>query len=163
MKSPAKTPKEYLDALPPERKKALTAIRKVLRANLPKGYEEGMQYGMIGYYVPHKVYPAGYHCDAKQPVPFASLASQKNHMALYLFCTYAIPEHDAWFRKAWTASGKRLDMGKGCVRFKTLDDVPLDVVADTFSRITADEFIAEYELQFGKSRRPAKNSAKSLR
>ncbi|HRX87098.1 MAG TPA: DUF1801 domain-containing protein [Phycisphaerae bacterium] len=145
MQSKAATVKEYLAELPEERRKAIEAVRKVIRRNLDKGYAEGMQYGMIGYCVPHKVYPPGYHCDPKQPLPFASLASQKNHMAIYLMCIYGHPEHEAWFRKAWAKTGKKLDMGKACIRFKKLDDLALDVIGEAIARVPAADFIAYYE------------------
>ncbi len=137
--------RDYLAALPEDRRKALEAVRTVIRKNLPKGVEEGMQYGMIGYYIPHSVYPDGYHCDPKQPLPYAGLASQKNHMGLYLMCNYGDPEQDRWFREAWTKTGKKLDMGKCCVRFKKIEDVPLDVVGKAVKRMTAKKFIAHYE------------------
>ena len=131
MQSKAKTVEEYLAALPEDRREAVQAVRKVILKNLGKGYEEGMQYGMIGYYVPHSVYPDGYHCDPKQPLPFAGLASQKNHMAIYLMCIYGIEEQERWFREAWARTGKKLDMGKSCVRFKKLEDLPLDCLLYT--------------------------------
>ncbi len=145
MRSSASTVAEYLASLPADRREALSAVRSVILKNLDKNYAEGMSYGMIGYHVPHSVYPAGYHCDPKQPLPFAGLASQKNHMALYLMCVYGVPEQEKWFRKAWEKSGKRLDMGKGCVRFKRLDDVPLDVIGETIARVPAKDFIRHYE------------------
>jgi len=145
MQSKAKTVEAYLAGLPADRREALEAVRAVVLRNLPKGYEEGMQYGMIGYYVPHSVYPPGYHCDPKQPLPFASLASQKNHMAIYLMCIYSDPEHEAWFRAAWAKTGKKLDMGKSCVRFKKLDDVPLAVVGQTIQRVPVKKYIDRYE------------------
>ncbi len=135
----------YLASLPEDRRQAIEAVRKVIRKNLPKGYEEGIQYGMIGYYVPHSVYPDGYHCDPRQPLPFASLASQKNHMAIYLMCIYGMPEQRAWFEKAWKATGRKLDMGKSCVRFKKLDDVALDVVGEAVRRVPVKAFVAHYE------------------
>ena len=155
MQSKAATVREYLDALPPDRRKALEALRKAIRANLDAGYEEGMQYGMIGYYVPHRVYPPGYHCDPKQPLPFAGLASQKNHMSLYLMSIYAGGEdtEDArWFRQAWTKDGRKLDAGKACVRFKKLEDVPLDVVGEAVRRLPARAYIARYEAGLGRSK-----------
>lgn len=136
---------EYLASLPDDRKKALGAIRRVIRKNLPKGYKEGMQYGMMGYFVPHSVCPRGYHCDPKQPVPFVSVASQKNHIGLYLFCAYMDPKLQAWFTKAWKATGKKLDMGKSCVRVKSAEDVPLDVLKRAVKRATVKKFIATYE------------------
>ena len=123
MQSKATTVDQYLAELPEDRRKALEAVRQVVLKNLDKDYEEGIQYGMIGYYVPHRVHPAGYHCDPKQPLPFASLASQKNHMALYLMCIYGDTDHAKWFRDAWAKTGKKLDMGKACVRFKKLEDL----------------------------------------
>lgn len=153
MQSKAITVREYLSALPDDRRKALEALRKVIRKNLPRGYQETMQYGMIGYSVPHSVYPAGYHCDPKQPLPFASVASQKNHMAIYLFCIYCDPKEQARFVDAWKKTGHKLDMGKGCVRFKRLEDVPLAVVGETISRIPVDTFVATYEAALSPSAR----------
>ncbi len=143
--SKPKTVKEYLAALPSDRREALEAIRAVINKNLSPGFEEGIQYGMIGYYVPHSVFPKGYHCDPKQPLPFASIASQKNHMAVYLFCIYGNAENENWFRDAWLKTGKKLDMGKACVRFKKLEDVALDVLGKAIKRLPAKKFIAYYE------------------
>jgi hypothetical protein len=134
--SKATTVKAYLAELPAERRSALSAVRKVILKNLDKDYEEGMQYGMIGYYVPHRVFPAGYHCDPKQPLPFAGLASQKNYMSLYLM---------SWFRKAWAKTGKKLDMGKACIRFKKLEDVPLEVIGEAIARVPAKKYIARMQ------------------
>ncbi|QRN93743.1 DUF1801 domain-containing protein [Archangium violaceum] len=145
MQSKATTVDQYLASLPEDRRAALSAVRDVILENLDESYEEGMQYGMIGYYVPHKVFPAGYHCDPKQPLPFASLASQKNHMAVYLMCVYGQPEQEKWFREAWAKTGKKLDMGKSCVRFKKLEDVALDVIGEAIRRVPAKAYIAHYE------------------
>jgi len=145
MKSGAKTVKAYLAGLPADRRRAIAAVRDAINANLPDGYAEGMQYGMIGWFVPHSVYPPGYHCDPAQPVPFVSLASQKNHLALYLFCLYTDPEALERFRAAWTNAGKRLDMGKSCARFKRLEDVPLDVIGREIRRVPVSKFIRAYE------------------
>jgi len=144
---------QYLAALPADRRRALEAVRKVIRKNLDKGYEEGIQYGMIGYYVPHRVYPDGYHCDPTQPLPFASLASQKNHMAVYLMCLYGDEEQESWFRKAWAKSGKNLDMGKSCVRFKKVEDLALDVIGAAVRRVPAKAYIEHYEAVVKKPRR----------
>jgi hypothetical protein len=159
---PAATVQQYVASLPEDRRAAIEAVRKVILKNLDADYEEGMQYGMIGYYVPHRVYPAGYHCDPKQPLPFAGLASQKGHMSLYIMGCYSAPEQEAWFRKAWTDTGRKLDMGKACVRFKRLDDVALDVVGEAFRRMPARAFIAQYESQLAQSRAagPAKKVTK---
>lgn len=139
------TVKQYLAALPKDRRDALGAIREVVLANLDPSFEEGIQYGMIGYYAPHSVYPAGYHCDTAQPLPFMSLASQKNHIGLYLFCIYCDEGEKDRFVAAWAKSGKKLDMGKSCVRVKNLEGVPLDVLGKTIKRITAKKFIRAYE------------------
>lgn len=138
--------KAYLAALPAERKAALEAVRAVILKNLDPEFEEGIQYGMIGYYVPHRVFPAGYHCNPALPLPFAALASQKNHMSLSLMSIYGDgnPE-EQWLRKAWAATGKKLDMGKACIRFKRLEDVPLDVVGEAIRRVKAQEYARRYE------------------
>ncbi len=145
MQSKAKTVEQYLAELPEERRTAIEAVRRVILENLDDGYEEGIQYGMIGYYVPHRVYPAGYHCDPKQPLPFAALASQKNCMSLYLMSVYAEGEELRWFEDAWKRAGKKLDMGKCCVRFKKLDDVALDVVGEAIRRVPSERHISHYE------------------
>jgi uncharacterized protein YdhG (YjbR/CyaY superfamily) len=141
--SKAATPEQYLAELPEDRRAAIQAVRDVILKNLPKGIEEGMQYGMIGYYVPHSIFPPGYHCDPKQPLPFASLASQKNHMAVYLCNIYQ--EDNTWFRQAYEATGKKLDMGAGCVRFKKLENLPLDLIGEVIAKYTVDEFIGKYQ------------------
>ncbi|MCB1626601.1 MAG: DUF1801 domain-containing protein [Xanthomonadales bacterium] len=151
MQSKATTVDAYLAELPPEKHAVIAPLRQLILDNLPAGFEEGMQYGMIGYSVPHSIYPAGYHCNPRQPLPYASLAAQKNHYGLYLCAVYADNACDnergdgGWFRQAWQSSGKKLDMGKGCVRFRKLDDVPLDVVAEAFRRISVADFVAQYE------------------
>jgi hypothetical protein len=142
MQSKAKTVAEYLDALPADRRVALAAVRGVILNNLDRDFEEGMQYGMIGYYVPHRIYPAGYHCDPKQPLPFACLASQKNYMSLYLMSIYGDGKHLEQFRRDWAKTGKKLDMGKSCIRFKKLDDLPLDVIGKAIARVKAKNYIA---------------------
>jgi hypothetical protein len=154
---------QYLKALPPDRREALKAVRKVILDNLDDGYAEGIQYGMIGYFVPHSVYPPGYHCDASQPLPYVSIASQKSHMAIYLFCIYTSEDEQRWFREAWTKTGKKLDMGKSCVRFKKIDDVALDVIGKAIKRTPAKKFIAHYEASRGGTGRPAKKSAKAAK
>ncbi len=145
MQSKAKTVKEYLAELPADRRAAIQAVRAVIRKNLSKEYKEGMLYGSIAYYVPHSVYPPGYHCDPKIPLPFAGLASQKNHMSVSLMCVYEDEGHASWFRKAWVKAGKKLDMGKSCVRFKKIDDVPLEVIGEAVRRVPAKKFIENYE------------------
>ena len=144
--SKARTVEEYLDALPEGRKQELATLREVILENLPAGYEEGMQYGMIGYFVPLERYPETYN---GQPLAYVNLASQKNYISLYLMGIFAYPEQDEWFREQWTASGKKLNMGKSCVRFRKLDDVPLDVVGQAVAMTSVDEYIATYERSRG--------------
>lgn len=159
MQSKAKTVKEYLAGLPDDRRKAIEALRKVINKNLNKGFEEGIQYGMPAWFVPHSVYPDGYHCDTSQPLPFASVASQKNHIGIYLMCVYGHPEHHEWFVKEWKKTGKKLDMGKSCVRVKKIEDVPLEVVGAIIKRVKAKDFIDYYETAL-KAPRPARKPAK---
>ena len=160
MQSKATTVEQYLKELPEDRRAAISAIRNMIRKNLDKDFEEGIQYGMIGYYVPHRIFPDGYHCDPKQPLPFVSVASQKNHMAVYLMCIY-MDKSEEQFRKAWQRTGKKLDMGKSCIRFKKLEDVALDVIADVIRNITAKGFVARYqeELQKNAANKPVKKTA----
>ena len=150
--SKAKTVKEYLAELPADRREAIQSVRDVIRKNLDKDFEETMQYGMIGYNVPHRIYPAGYHCDPKQPLPYAGLASQKNHMAIYLMCVYSSTKNAEWFRKEWAKSGKKLDMGKSCIRFRKVEDLALDVIGKAVGRVTAREFIKHFEAALQKAR-----------
>ena len=145
MPSRARTVDAYLAELPEDRREALEIVRAVIRENLDEHYAEGIQYGMIGYYVPHSVFPAGYHCDPRQPLPFAGLASQKRHMSLHLMCVHGSSAHAKWFREAWVRTGKKLDMGKACIRFKKLDDVPLEVVGEAFRRVPARAWAAHYQ------------------
>lgn len=145
MQSKAATVAAYLKSLPDDRRKALQAIRKVVNDNLDPKVKEAMAYGMPGWVVPLSVYPDGYHCAKDTPLPFASLASQKNHMALYLFCVYSVPGEAERLAEEWKAAGKKLDMGKSCLRFKKLEDVPLAVIGKAVKRMTLKKFIAGYE------------------
>ncbi len=147
------TVEAYLAGLPEDRREAIEAIREVVLANLDEPFEEGIQYGMIGYYLPHSVYPDGYHCDPRQPLPFASIANQKRHIGLYLFCIYGNGKEEARFREEWVKAGKKLDMGKACVRVKKLEDVPLKVVGRAFKRMTAKKFLKHYEAAIPESKR----------
>jgi hypothetical protein len=148
MQRKAPTVQAYLRALPEDRRAAISAVRDVILENLDGSYEEGMQYGVIGYYVPHRVYPKGYHCDPKQPLPFAALANQKNYMSLYLMSVYcggvdgdAGNQHSRWFREAWAKTGKKLDMGKACIRFKKVEDLPLEVIGEAVRRVPAAKYV----------------------
>jgi len=165
MQSKATTVSGYLRELPPDRRRAIEAVRKVILDNLDKEYEEGMCYGMIGYSVPHRVYPPGYHCNPQLPLPFAGLASQKQYMSVYLVSNYAegTPE-EGWFRKAWAATGKKLDMGKCCIRFKKLEDLALDVIGEAVRRIPARTYIEFYEKSLaGASKTGARKLAAAKR
>lgn len=157
---------EYLDQLPPDRRAAIEAVRKVIRENLDKDYEEGIQYGMLGYYVPHSVFPDGYHCDPKQPLPFLSVASTKGHIGLHMFCIYGNDGLQDWFRDAWTKTGKKLDMGAACVRVKKLEDIALDVVGEVVRRLPTAKFVDYYVAMrdkhgLGKAGKKAKAAASS--
>ena len=144
---PAKSPTvaEYLAALPEDRRRAIKALRTVIRKNLDKPIKESIEGHFLSYSLPHSVYPHGYHCNPDQPLPFVSIASQKNHIGLYLFCVYTQADGPERFKKEWLATGKKLDMGKSCVRVKKLDDIALEVVGKAIKRMTAKKFIAAYE------------------
>lgn len=144
MRSKATSVKQYLAELPADRRAAISAVRDVIRANLDPRVEEGMQYGMIGFYIPHRVFPAGYHCDPKQPLPYACLASQKNYMSVYLMTIYNEGTEESWFRERWARTGKKLDMGKSCIRFRKLDDLALDVIGEAIQRVPIDHYLAYY-------------------
>lgn len=149
MQSKSKTVPEYIDSLPPERKQAISAIRKVILKNLPKGFQEEMNYGMIGYVVPHKIYPDGYHCDPTLPLPFLGLASQRNFIAIYHMGIYAQPKLLEWFQdECRVHSTKKLDMGKSCIRFKKPEDVPLDLIGELVTKMTPQQWIGIYEKAF---------------
>ena len=145
MQSKAKTATEYISSLPDDRAEIIAAIRKEILNNLPKGFEETMQYGMISYVVPHKLYAGGYHANPKDALPFISLASQKNHIALYHMAVYAGPLHD-WFVGEWKKiTDKKLDMGKSCIRFKKPDDVPVKLIGKLSGKMTPRQWIETYE------------------
>jgi uncharacterized protein YdhG (YjbR/CyaY superfamily) len=163
VQSKATSVKDYLAELPQERRAALQAVREVILENLDHEFEEGMQYGMIGYYVPHSVYPPGYHCDPRQPLPFANLASQKNHMALYLMCVYGDQNHRTRFETEWKKAGKKLDMGKSCVRFKKLDDLALGVIGETIRQVSARKYIENCERALSLRQQPPGKKAAAAR
>jgi hypothetical protein len=149
-RSTASTPEAYLASLPEERRAAISAVRDVINANLPPGYREGMQYGMIAWYVPLERFADTYN---RQPLGLAALASQKQYMSLYLNSVYGDPATDAWFRDRYAGSGRKLDMDKGCVRFRRLEDLPLDLVGETIARAELDTFLARYADVKGSSRK----------
>jgi len=142
MRSDAKTVEAYLSGLPDDRREALEAVRQTIRARLPEGYEEAMNWGMISYQVPLETYPKTYN---KQPLMYAALASQKNHMAVYLSAIYADDQLRERFEDAYRATGKHYDVGKSCVRFRKLDDLPLDVIGDAIGAAPLEAFIESYE------------------
>lgn len=145
MQSKASSVEDYLKQLPEDRKEIITSLRKTISKNLPKGFEECMNYGMIGYVVPHSLYPAGYHCDPKLPLPFISLASQKNYISVYHMGLYGGELLD-WFRVEWSKfSTKKLDMGKCCIRFKKAEDVPLQLIGELCTKVSAKQWISYYE------------------
>jgi len=146
MQSKATTVESYLNDLTEERKDVINELRKVILKNLPKGFAEGIGYGMIGYFVPHSIYPNGYHCDPKQPLPFLSMASQKNFIALYHMGIYMNPTLMDWFTAEYAKRVKgKLDMGKSCIRFKKMDAIPFDLIGELASKMSVDEWIACYE------------------
>lgn len=137
---------EYIALLPDDRKEPVTKLRSLIKKNLPKGFEETISSGMICWVVPHKTYPAGYHCDPKQPLPFLSLASQKNNISLYHMGLYGDPELLKWFQDEWAKTSKRkLDMGKSCIRFKKPDEIPFDLIGQLAAKLSPADWIARYE------------------
>lgn len=146
MQSKAKTPDEYFDTLPDDRKEAMNKLRKVIKKNLPKGFKEGIDYGMPGFSVPHTLYPAGYHCDPKIPLPFLGIASQKNFIAIYHMGIYADPKLLKWFVDGFAkVSKKKLDMGKSCIRFKKPEDIPFEFIGELAAKMTPADWITLYE------------------
>lgn len=149
MQSTALTVENYLKEVPTERQEALSRLRNVILENLPKGFSEGMGYGMIGYSVPHSIYPAGYHCDPKIPLPFLSIASQKNFIAIYHMGIYADENLLKWFTEEFARVSKtKLDMGKSCIRFKKPDQIPFELIGKLASKMTPDQWIAMYEKNY---------------
>jgi uncharacterized protein YdhG (YjbR/CyaY superfamily) len=142
----ANTPEEYIAQVPDERKPILEKLRDIIKENLPKGFEEGMQYSFISYFVPHSIYPNGYHCNPKEPLPFMSFASQKNSINLYHSGIYAKKELLDWFVKEYQKHCKRkLDMGKSCIRFKKIDEIPYKLIAELCTKMSVEEWINIYE------------------
>lgn len=148
MQSSAKTVNDYLNELPEERKTAFLKLRDGILKNIPKGFEEQMSYGMLGYVVPHSIYPNGYHCNPKLPLPFINIASQKNFIALYHLGIYANPKLLEWFTNEYPKhSNQKLDIGKGCIRFKKMDQIPFDLIAELAGKMTVEDWIECYETQ----------------
>jgi len=146
MQSKASTPDAYVDELPEDRQEAINKLRKIIKKNLPKGFKEEMNYGMIGYVVPHKIYPDGYHCDPKLPLPFMSVASQKNFIAVYHMGLYADEKLMKWFTDAYAkAVPGKLDMGKSCMRFKKPEQIPFELIGELAAKMSPEDWIARYE------------------
>ena len=142
----ANTPEEYIAQVPENRKQAMALLRASVKEHLPAGFAETMQYGMIGYVVPHSIYPAGYHVTPKEPLPFMGIASQKNHVALYHMGLYAFPEVLNWFTAEYPKHvSTKLDMGKGCIRFKNVNTIPYGLIAELSGKISLEDYIAGYE------------------
>lgn len=149
MTSQATSPEQYIQELPKDRVEAITKLRKVINDNLPKGFKEEMSYGMIGYVVPHEIYPAGYHCNPKLPLPFMSFASQKNSVNFYHMGIYADLELLNWFTLTYPKYCKtKLDMGKSCIRFKKLDQIPFELIGSLVKKVSVEDWIKCYEANF---------------
>ena len=154
MQSSASTFNEYIDSIPEERRASINKMRKVLKANLPRGFKEIMAYGYPGFVVPHSTYPAGYHVDPTQPLPFVGYASQKNFVALYHYGVYASPKLYKWFVAEYPKHVvSKLDMGKSCIRFKNLDQIPYDLIAQLSKKISVNDWIKLYENNLKDSRK----------
>ena len=144
-------PKDYIAQLPEERKAAITKLHELIKKHMPKGLEAGISYGMLAYYVPKSIYPAGYHCKPFPPLPFINLASQKNFIALYHSGMYAKKELYDWFVAEYPKHAKyKLDMGKSCVRFKKIEDIPYDLIAELMGKMSVKEWIDTYEKSIKK-------------
>ncbi|MGH1433241.1 MAG: DUF1801 domain-containing protein [Lewinella sp.] len=149
MKIEATSPDNYIEQLPEDRQAPMQKLRAIINDNLPAGFEEAMNYGMIGYVVPHSAYPAGYHCDTKLPLPFMNIASQKNFIALYHMGIYANPTLMEWFVAEYPKHNKRkLDMGKSCIRFKKVEEIPYDLITELVQKMTMQEWIELYEANY---------------
>jgi uncharacterized protein YdhG (YjbR/CyaY superfamily) len=146
MTSKATTPDQYIKELPADRKEAMIKLRETIAKNIPKGFKEMMGYGMMGYAVPHEIYPAGYHCNPKDPLPFAGLASQKNFIDFYHMGIYAMPELLKWFVSEYPKhSSAKLDMGKSCVRFKKPEHIPYKLIGQLMKKVSVKDWINVYE------------------
>jgi uncharacterized protein YdhG (YjbR/CyaY superfamily) len=144
MTSNAKTIDEYVAQVPPERLEAFEQLLQVVRGNIDPGFEERISYGMIGWVVPHSIWPAGYHVNPKDPVPFVNLANQKHYFALYHMAIYANPTLLAWFQDAYTETGYKLDMGKGCIRFKNMKQIPYELMGQLIARVSVQDYLTAY-------------------
>jgi len=154
MRYEASTVQEYFEQIPEERKDSFNKLWETIRKSIPKGFVEELNYGLPGFVVPHSLYPDGYHCDPKQPLPFINVASQKNFIAFYHMGVYAIPGLMEWFTENYSKhSDTKLDMGKSCIRFKKIDKIPYDLIAELVSKVSVDEWIKFYESEVKTSRK----------
>ncbi|NET34088.1 MAG: DUF1801 domain-containing protein [Cyanothece sp. SIO1E1] len=146
MQSKAKTVEQYINELPDDRKEVISKLREIILSNIPDGFEERISYGMIGYVVPHSMYPDGYHCEPELPLPFINLASQKNHIAIYHSGIYADEDLLNWFTEEYKKQvPTKLDMGKSCIRFKNPKKIPYELLGELFTKMTVDQWISKYE------------------
>lgn len=153
MQSQASTPEQYLNELSEPVQSAMRRLRDTIKAHIPEGFEEGMGYGMMGYAVPHKLYPAGYHCNPKQALPFAGIAAQKNFIAVYHMGIYASEPLLNWFREEHAkASAKKLDMGKSCIRYKKPEDIPYELIGQLFEKMNVQQWVELYESNLKRKR-----------
>ncbi|NJN35182.1 MAG: DUF1801 domain-containing protein [Saprospiraceae bacterium] len=144
MTSKAELPEDYINALPEDRKPIINALRTVILTNLSQGFEETMNYGMLSYVVPHSIYPSGYHCNPELPLPFMSLASQKNFVSVYHMGIYADKDLRDWFISEYPKHTKtKLDLGKSCIRFKKLTDIPFSLIGELTAKMTVEQWIVE--------------------
>ena len=151
MKIESNNIKEYIENLPDDRKIVIEKLREIINQNLPKGFQETISYGMIGWVVPHSIYPAGYHCDPKLPVPFLSIASQKNFVAVYHMGIYADEKLLNWFVLEYPKHCKRkLDMGKSCIRFKKIEEIPFELIGELCEKMSVEQWVQLYEKSFKK-------------
>ncbi|WP_039043708.1 DUF1801 domain-containing protein [Sporosarcina sp. ZBG7A] len=151
MRIEAGTIEEYVQQLPEDRQQAIEKLRHIIKENLPAGFEETLSYGMIGYVIPHSIYPDGYHCNPTEPLPFLSIGSQKNFIGVYHMGIYAFPPVHDWFVAEYPKYVKtKLDMGKSCIRFKKMETIPYELIAELCRKITVDDYIAHYETAWKK-------------
>lgn len=154
MKIEAKNVEEYMANIAENHKDSVDKLREIVKLNIPEGFEETMNYGMIGYVVPHNLYPKGYHCNPKLPLPFINIASQKNFVAFYHMGIYAMPELYSWFMEEYASfSSRKIDMGKSCIRFKKPEDIPYELIGRLVSKISVDKWISVYENAFVSNRK----------
>jgi uncharacterized protein YdhG (YjbR/CyaY superfamily) len=151
MRNEAISPEEYINGLPEDRREAVNKLRKIIKDNLPDGFQEIISYGMITYAIPHSIYPSGYHVNPKEPLAFISIASQKNYIAFYHMGIYTYPDLLEWFKEEYRKYVKtKLDMGKSCIRFKNINNIPYDLIGELCTKITLEDYLEKYEAALNK-------------